>query len=258
MVSVGEELCCFLFFTAIADFDDKPAPGSSAGKGGETTQATRSKGAAERMVAFSSNSPCAAREVNDESSASIKRSLAMAHQTNQVAADTMLELDKQGRQIERMERDVETIEDNNRQAERHLRGLKTIFGSIANKFSKNKSYREESIVVPRGTTDTVKQQGVASRSASAPASSGGKSGQVKGSQLLQGEDEETQQMRRQMDEQDEDLDQLSGALHNMMNMATDMNREITDQNGRLEKVSAGVDKQNKTIEKHNRQVKKML
>ncbi len=196
--------------------------------------------------------------MNDESSASIKRSLAMAHQTNQVAADTMLELDKQGRQIERMERDVETIEDNNRQAERHLRGLKTIFGSIANKFSKNKSYREESAVAPRSTPETVKQQAVMSRSASAPASGGAKSGQAKSSQMLQGDDGETQQMRKQMDEQDEDLDELSGALHNMMNMATDMNREITDQNGRLEKVSVGVDKQNKTIEKNNRIVKKML
>jgi chromosome segregation ATPase len=203
----------------------------------------------------------AASDVNDESSASIKRSLAMVHQTNQVGADTMLELDKQGRQIEKMERDVETIEDNNKQAERHIRGLRTIFGSIANKFSKNKSYREETEVVPRETPQTVKNQAVASRSVSSPAgttTTTTKNQGVKSSQLLQGNDAETERMRQQMDEQDADLDELSGALHNMMGMATDMNREITDQNQRLEKVSAGVDKQNKTIEKNNRAVKKML
>ncbi len=182
----------------------------------------------------------------------------MAHQTNQVGADTMLELDKQGRQIEKMERDIETIEDNNKQAERHIRGLRTIFGSIANKFSKNKSYREDSEVVPRETPQTVKNQTVASRSAGAPAAVAKPSQGVKSSQLLQGNDAETERMRKQMDEQDADLDELSGALHSMMNMATDMNREITDQNQRLEKVSAGVDKQNKTIEKNSRAVKKML
>jgi chromosome segregation ATPase len=184
----------------------------------------------------------------------------MVHQTNQVGADTMLELDKQGRQIEKMERDIETIEDNNKQAERHIRGLRTIFGSIANKFSKNKSYREETEVVARETPQTVKNQAVASRSVSSPAAttSTTKNQGVKSSQLLQGNDAETERMRQQMDEQDADLDELSGALHNMMGMATDMNREITDQNQRLEKVSAGVDKQNKTIEKNNRSVKKML
>jgi hypothetical protein len=113
----------------------------------------------------------------------------MAHQTNQVAADTMIELDKQGRQIEKMERDVEIIEDNNRQAERHLRGLKTIFGSIANKFSKNKSYREESQVEARAVPETVKNQTVSSRSASNTNTSNGSKGQIKSSDLLTGNDE---------------------------------------------------------------------
>ncbi len=118
----------------------------------------------------------------------MKRSLAMAHQTNQVAADTMIELDKQGRQIEKMERDVEIIEDNNKQAERHIRGLKTIFGSIANKFSKNKSYREESQVEPRAVPETVKNQSVQSRSATKPSPTSSK-GQIKSSDLVQGDDE---------------------------------------------------------------------
>ena len=79
-------------------------------------------------------------------------------------SDTIIELDKQGRKIEKMERDMETVEDNNKQAEvwvfcfcearaqlrvrmqRHVRGLKSVFGRIANKFSKNDSIREESKV----------------------------------------------------------------------------------------------------------------
>merc|ERR1711991_408717 len=65
-----------------------------------------------------------AQRLNDQSSASIKRSLAIAHQTNEIAADTMIELDRQGRQIENMERDIEIIEDNNKRADRQLRGLR--------------------------------------------------------------------------------------------------------------------------------------
>ena len=180
----------------------------------------------------------------------------MAHQTNQVAADTMVELDKQGRQIENMERDLELIEDNNRQADRHLRGLKTIFGSIANKFSKNKSYREESEVVPRQTPETVRNQQVASRAASGQAVNSMQS--APSYDGLSGNDPETERMRQQMREQDRDLDELSAALGQMNYMATDMNREINDQNRRLEGVSRNVDEQNRHIEKNNRRVKNML
>ena len=180
----------------------------------------------------------------------------MAHQTNQVAADTMVELDKQGRQIEHMERDLEVIEDNNKQSERHLRGLKSIFGTIGNKFSKNKSYREESKVVPRQTAESVRNQQVSSRAASGQAVNSMQSADSYDG--LQGNDAETNRMRNQMKEQDNDLDQLSAALGQMNYMATDMNREIVDQNRRLEGVGSKVDHENKVIEKHNRQVKNML
>lgn len=215
------------------------------------------RGAAGRRQDPSQQQQQQAQRLNDESSASLKRSLAIAHQTNAVAADTMVELDKQGRQIENMERDMELIEDNNRQADRHLRGLKTIFGSIANKFSKNKSFRDESQVQPRQTPETVRNQQVASRSAPTAASSHGAAG-APSYDGLSGNDPETQRMRQQVAEQDRDLDELSGALGQMMNIATDMNREITDQNRRLEGVSNKVDESNRHIEKNNRQVKRML
>jgi synaptosomal-associated protein 25 len=196
-----------------------------------------------------------AQQLNDESSASLKRSLAIAHQTNQVAADTMVELDRQGRQIENMERDIEIIEDNNNQADRQLRSLKSVFGRMANALTKNRSYREESKVVPRETPDTVKNRTAPSRAGNNAQKS---SESAQSIDLLQGNDAETERMRRQVKEQDQDLDELSGALGQMMFMAEDMNREINDQNQRLEKVGAGVEKQNSTIEKNNRRVKKML
>ena len=84
-----------------------------------------------------------AERMNQETTASLFRSIRMAEQADAVGADTLVELDEQGRKIERVERQGEGIEDNLKQGRRHLRGLKSVFGSVANKFSKNKSYRFE-------------------------------------------------------------------------------------------------------------------
>lgn len=173
----------------------------------------------------------------------------------------MRELDRQGQQIEGMERDLEKIEDNQKQSERHLRGLKSIFGTLANKFSKNNSYRQESEVVPRATPETVKKaqrdEATASSSQLATKKNSGQKG-FSSADLIQGKDEESERMRRQMREQDDDLDELQGALGNMMAIAQDMGKELEDQNKRLDKVSKKADEQNVRMEKNNRQVKKML
>lgn len=178
----------------LEDEEKRAAPVSAAPSGAAgSTQAYRSEAA----------------RVNDESSASLQRSLAMVHQTNAVAEDTIIELDKQGRKIEKMERDMEIIEDNNKQAERHVRGLKSVFGRIANKFSKNTSYREESEVEPRQSTESAKQINLQSRTQLQPGTSaaGGSS-----ADLLQGDDPETMRLKQQMKQQNQDLDEIhSGA-----------------------------------------------
>ena len=68
-----------------------------------------------------------AERINQETTKSIQRSLQSIERSKAQATDTMQELDKQGKQIEGMERDLETIEDNTKQANRHLRGLKSIW-----------------------------------------------------------------------------------------------------------------------------------
>lgn len=197
-----------------------------------------------------------AQRLNDESSASLQRSLAMVHQSEAIAEDTIIELDKQGRQIERMERDMETVEDNNRQADRHVRSLKSVFGRIANKFSKNTSYREESEVKPREATASAlaAKGGSSQRNLSTPAVTTAPSN----AELIQGNGAEEERLRQQIRQQDQDLDQIGAALGRMHNMALDMNVEIKDQNQRLDGLSNKVVQENRHLEDNSRKVKKML
>lgn len=181
------------------------------------------------------------------------------HQTNQIAEDTIIELDKQGRKIEKMERDMEIVEDNTNQAERHVRGLKSVFGRIANKFSKNDSYREQSQVEPRQTTESMKniQAGTSGRNQSnvTVLNDGPKTSSA---DLIQGDGAEEQRLKQQLREQDADLDEIQGALGRMHGMALDMNVEINDQNRRLDSLHNRVQTSNVRIEKNSREVKKMI
>lgn len=154
---------------------------------------------------------------------------------------------------------METVEDNTNQAERHVRGLKSVFGRIANKFSKNESYREESKVEPRKTTDTAKKldAGIGGGARNAQVAQQDAGPKTSSADLIQGDGEEERRLKAQLQEQDDDLEAIQGGLQRLHGMALDMNVEINDQNQRLDSLHGRVQASNVRIEKNSREVKKM-
>ena len=70
--------------------------------------------------------------------AASRRCVKMAEQTREIQVNTMMKLREQGNQIERIQGGVETINGCMKQSERKLRGIESVWGSIANKMSSSK------------------------------------------------------------------------------------------------------------------------
>lgn len=190
---------------------------------------------------------------NDESKTSLKNSLVQLNQSKEIGIATFEELEKQGEKIKKAEHDIETIEQHNKQAEKHLRGIRSIFGSIINRFTTT-NYSEDdenrdsqSISIQTNTTTDTKFNNISPSNNS-----------FSDADLIQGYDVDSEILREQIHEQDEMLDEISSVLHQLNSMAKDMNTEILHQYERLENLSENVDKQNRTINKHNKEIHKLL
>jgi len=65
--------------------------------------------------------------------------LKTAYETQEIAANTSLELRSQGERLKKIQDDVDEIQDNLNVGERKLRGISSIWGALGNKFRKDNS-----------------------------------------------------------------------------------------------------------------------
>ncbi|XP_075165284.1 synaptosomal-associated protein 29kDa [Haematobia irritans] len=75
------------------------------------------------------------REIESRTLESTQRSLSLLHDSEQVGTSTAVELAKQREQLERTNKNLDDINASLRYSQKHLNGIKSVFGSIRNYFS---------------------------------------------------------------------------------------------------------------------------
>lgn len=167
-------------------------------------------------------------QVTDESLEATRRMLGTAEETQDVGIKTLVMLDEQGEQLDRIEGTMDDINIDMKEAERNLTNLEKCCGLCvcpgrrASNFEKSdpykKAYNRDAVV--------TKQPG-----------QGGADGRQKGGSAPAGGYIQRINNDAREDEMDENLGQVSNIVGNLKSMAVDMGKEIDTQNRQIDRIN---------------------
>lgn len=165
-------------------------------------------------------------QVTDESLESTRRMLNMCEESQDVGIKTIVMLDQQGEQLDRIEEGMDQINQDMRDAEKNLEGLEKCCGLCVLPWKRAKNFERG------GDYDKTWK-----------ASEDGKVN-TNGPRVIVGENAGPQgpiitriTNDAREDEMEENLTQVSGMLGNLRNMAIDMGSEIESQNRQVDRIN---------------------
>lgn len=189
-------------------------------------------------------------ELTDQSLESTRRMLQLAEESQEVGIKTLVALDEQGEQLDRVEENLDQINVDMREAERNLTGLEKCCGLCVcpwrrrKNFEKDEMYRKAFKSSDDGTLSTQPGARYAQDGNSGEAA---KSGYI---QKITGDDRE--------DEMDENLGQVANIVGNLKSMAMDMGNEIDTQNRQLDRINAKAEANDVRIQNANTRARDIL
>jgi len=181
--------------------------------------------------------------VRQESRDSTIRTMQKINEAQEVGTQSLEKLDRQGEQLRRIVGDSEQIEDDMKIAARNIRGIKSIWGAFANKFSKSPSGGRRQRSGAKDRENSVKEEEVVGPSAA----------EVFGAAQYQQLSDE-QRKKYEEDAVDRDLEQISSGINNLKSLAMDIGKEIDSQTGTIDKLMDQTEKNEGLIRKHNTRI----
>ena len=188
-------------------------------------------------------------QVTDESLEATRRILGTAEETQDVGIKTLVMLDEQGEQLDRVEETLDDINVDMIEAERNLTNLEKCCGLCvcpgrrAKSFEKSDAYRK---AYAAGSKDQVvtKQPGGSNGRQQKDGASGGYVQRI------------TNDARE--DEMDENLGQVGDIVGNLKSMAVDMGKEIDAQNRQIDRINAKAESNDVRIGTANQRARQIL
>lgn len=191
-------------------------------------------------------------EIEQRTLQSSQRSIGLLIETEVVGVATMTELDRQGEQLKKTNQTLDSVDANLSVAQRHLNGLKSMFGGFKS-FLSNKTDEK----TPLSSTTRDSEPTVDSTTSPAPtaderfASHPTTRLRNKTTKQKPGSDDVDKQLN-------ENLDVISGYLTNLKGMAVGMNEELEAQNTLIEDISLKVDNVGERIAGQNQEMNKIM
>ncbi|XP_018009382.1 synaptosomal-associated protein 25 isoform X2 [Hyalella azteca] len=162
--------------------------------------------------------------VTDESLESTRRMMALCEESKEAGIRTLVALDDQGEQIERIEEGMDQINADMKEAEKNLSGMEKCCGLCVLPCQKSSQFKEEN--------DPWKDKGDGVVNSQPQRVNAGNGSMVPGLQVGR----ITKDARE--DEMEENLGHVNTMIDNLRNMATDMSSEIDNQNRQLDRAVA--------------------
>ncbi|XP_061600292.1 synaptosomal-associated protein 23-like isoform X2 [Cololabis saira] len=204
-----------------------------------------------------------ANQVTDESLESTRRMVQMAEESKQTGVNTMVMLDQQGEQLRRVDEGMDQINQDMRQAEKHLTDLSKCCGLCVCPCDRVSSIENDSRykrtwaaggTEPEGNgsgSKVISSQPSAVRNGQAAqvnAGGGGGSGQyIK---------RITNDARE--DEMEDNLEVVGSIIGNLKNMAVDMGKEIDNHNYHIDRINDKAEMNKARIDEANQRANKLL
>nr|QQY02461.1 synaptosomal-associated protein [Cryptocotyle lingua] len=176
--------------------------------------------------------------------ASQQRALASIANSERVGVETAAELVNQGEKLSRAERRLDDIGHLQKDSQRQLNTLSSVFGGVRNWFSRKPSIPAESAPAP--VQSTTPSSGLKS-SLQAPSWSG---------QLTT--DQPVTESATGDSDFEKNLNLMSDGMSRLKGLAQGMNEELRVQNEQLDRMAPRINSINETMNKQNQQMHKLL
>ncbi|XP_077997491.1 synaptosomal-associated protein 25-like isoform X1 [Glandiceps talaboti] len=188
-------------------------------------------------------------QVTDESLESTRRMLQMAEESQDLGIKTIVMLDEQGEQLDRIEEGMDQINTDMREAEKNLTGLEKCCGICVcpcknfGNFEKGEDYKKTWKSSEDGKV-------VSSQPSRVSDDRNALTGQTSYVTRITNDARE--------DEMDENLGQVSGIVGNLRHMAIDMGNEIEAQNRQVDRVNEKAESLDNRIQVADKRAKDIL
>jgi len=195
-----------------------------------------------------------ASRVTDDSLEATRRMMTLCEESQDAGAKTLVMLDAQGEQLERIEEGMDQINSDMKEAEKNLTGMEKCCGLCVMPWRRVKKFREDS------ATWKSSKEGKDGVVTSQPGKSkGGKAGVA----TVSGGVPEGGQITRitndhREDEMEDNLGQVNSMVANLRNMALDMGTELDSQNKTITRLDAKAESNAARVDEANVRTKALL
>jgi len=190
-----------------------------------------------------------ANQITDESLDATRRMVAQMEECQDYGIRTLVALDEQGEQLERIEDAMNTVNKDMRDAEKNLAGLEKCCGLCSCPWQKTKSPTKDEEYKKIWKKN---QDGKVVSSQPMNVADDRNAVTIGGPMIKRVTDDARE------DEMEENLNQVSSCVNNLKHMALDMNNEINSQNALMDRLNAKVDSNNQRIETANKRAITLL
>lgn len=180
----------------------------------------------------------------NESLESTRRMLSMCEESKEAGIKTLVFLDEQGEQLDRIEEGMDKINTDMKDAEKSLEGLEKCCGLCVLPWKKQKKFEENESTWKMPEDGQVNADGPRMVVGGAQGPTGPLIARI------------TNDARE--DEMEENLQQVGSMVGNLRNMAVDMGNEIDSQNRALDRINSKATSNEKRIQEANKRAHKLL
>jgi synaptosomal-associated protein 25 len=187
--------------------------------------------------------------VTDESLESTRRMLALCEESQDVGVKTIVMLDNQGEQLDRIEEGMDQINQDMRDAEKNLEGLEKCCGLCVLPWKRSKNFEKGS---DYNKTWKATEDGKINTNGPRVMVDQGNGGGPIGGYITR----ITNDARE--DEMEQNIGEVSGMVSNLRNMAVDMGNEIESQNRQLDRINQKGGSLNVRVDEANKRANRIL
>ncbi|XP_006810170.1 synaptosomal-associated protein 23-like isoform X1 [Neolamprologus brichardi] len=202
-----------------------------------------------------------ANQVTDESLESTRRMLQMAEESKQTGVNTVVMLDQQGEQLSRVERGMDQINQDMRQAEKNLTDLSKCCGICVCPCDRVSSIENDSRYKRTwGTGGTEGENDADGSKVVSMQPSGVRNGQAVQVNAAGPSGPYIQRITNDAreDEMEENLEAVGSIIGNLKNLAVDMGSEIDKQNKQIDRINDKADMNKLRIDEANQRANKLI
>jgi len=196
------------------------------------------------------------REVEERTLASSERGLGLLYESERVGVATAQELSRQKEQLLHTEAKLDDINSSLRSSEKHIQGIRSVFGSIRNYFSGHSSSAAPSGGV--GEAAARAQQGYNINTAAPLAAGGAAPPPPAPFSSISASASRTSHISSVDDQLDENLENMASGLARLKGLAQGLNTELSDHNDILDRVNDKTDVVGFKVDRQNKDMSKIL